>query len=131
MKVYIHHLNFCQLKAELKENTTWQNVLQELSEYFSLTKKLQRHIKIVHFKCSASTQLHRLGYCKTPPINLFYTPNLICRTKYKLTNKCEGLELEFIIPRLNKYQNFNKLFLLLLLLLLLLLFLVIMGQITA
>ena len=106
LKVYIHHLNFCQLKAELKENTTWQILLQELNEYFSLTKKWQRHIKIVHFKCSTSTQLHRLGNCKRSPINLFYASNLICHTKYKLTNKRGGIELELNMPRLYKYQNF-------------------------
>ena len=45
LRVYIHHLNFCQLKHDLKQDEKRKNVLEELHDYFIL-KELIGSFKI-------------------------------------------------------------------------------------
>ena len=48
LRVYIHHLNFCQLKQDLKQDEKRQNVLEELHDYHNLKTYIGGyHIKTV------------------------------------------------------------------------------------
>ena len=109
IKVYIHHLNFCQLKLKLKENEAWQEILQEIRDYDILKKEQRKHIlKIVHYKCSSSAYLHQVKYCTKPQIYLPYASNHICHTRYHVFSRSwwnkNNLGQEFVFPG-NIYHN--------------------------
>ena len=52
LRVYIHHLNFCQLKKDLKQDEKSQNLLEELCNYHNLKTFLDyHHIKTFYRHC--------------------------------------------------------------------------------
>ena len=57
LRVYINHLNFCQLKQDLKQDEKRQNVLEELHDYFIL-KELIGPFKIKYKKCFEKNHYH-------------------------------------------------------------------------
>ena len=50
--MYIHHLNFCQLKQELKQNEKRQDVLDEIHDYHNLKTFHDSHIKAIYKQCN-------------------------------------------------------------------------------
>ena len=53
LRVYINHLNFCQLKQDLKQDEKRQNVLEELHDCHNLKTYVGGyHIKTVYRQCN-------------------------------------------------------------------------------